>query len=277
MTKLIIDGIGGKLTVARLQQFLGVKQTSDITVKKALYKYCPAFTAVEFGTDGSVTVTYLQKWLGINADGHWGAQTSKTLQKRLGVDQDSIFGTNSMKALQKYLNEHDKAVYLKKTIIDKELDACKVQADWMKNYTYTWSKWKPRNIEMSKKYGTCVTYVACVLQRIGVLKSGEYIWHNTNGKVYGNNSKMSVSYPSGTIKGNKSKFKAGDILMVGDKHDTGEGGNSHILILSGKWDSKGNPYIWDNGSCARVKKGNSGLHTYLGSKNVVALVRLKTK
>ena len=275
MAKLTIDGIGGKLTVTRLQEFLGVKQTGNITIKRELHKYCPAFTAVEFGDSGSVTVTYLQKWLGISQDGHWGAGTSKALQKKLGVSQDGIFGKASMQALQKYLNSNTKAVYPvapAKTIADKELDACKAQATWMKNYTYGWQS-NP-TIAKSKTKGTCVTYVACVLQRIGVLKSGQYIWHE-KGKVYGNNSKMTVSYPSGTIKALKSRFKAGDIVMAGDKSSNGAGGGSHICILSGKWDANGNPYVWDNQSASRVKKGNNGLHTYGGGHKIIALIRLK--
>jgi hypothetical protein len=272
----VVDGVGGKATVNRLQEFLGVRKTDGITIKKELKKYVPSLTAYGYGTSGSGTVKYLQKWLGISQDGHWGAGTSKALQKKLGVAQDGIFGKASMQALQKYLNTNTKAVYPvapAKTIVDKELDACKVQADWMKNYTYKWVQ-NP-TINSSKKYGTCVTYVACVLQRIGILKSGQFIWHNGKGKVDGANNKMSVSYPSGTLKSLKSKLKAGDIVMVGDKSSTGAGGNSHICILSGKWDASGNPYVWDNQSASRVKKGNNGLHTYGGGHKIIALIRLK--
>lgn len=223
------------------------------------------------GILGKATVKALQKWAGVAQDGSWGVKTSKAIQKKLGVTQDGYFGENSVKALQRWAS--NKVFPQPKTIIDKEMDACKVQAEWMKNYTYKWVQ-NP-TINGSKKYGTCVTYVACVLQRIGILKSGQFIWHNGKGKVDGANSKMSVSYPGGTIKGNKSKLKKGDILLVGDKSSVGAGGNSHIMIFNGTWDSNNNPYVWDNQSATRVKKGKNGLHTYGGGKKIIAVVRLK--
>ena len=277
--KLVVDGVGGVATVKAMQRFFGVTQDGVISSQnKNLKRFYPAFKSISYSDNpkGSLTVEKLQTWLGISSDRILGKQSIMALQKKLGVTADGIFGTDSMKAWQKYLNEHDKAVYPKpveKTIIDKEMDACKVQAEWMKNYAYKWIQ-NP-TINSSKKYGTCVTYVACVLQRIGILKSGQFIWHNGKGKVDGANSKMSVSYPGGTIKGNKSKLKKGDILLVGDKSSVGAGGNSHILIFSGTWDSSNNPYVWDNQSATRIKKGKSGLHTYGGGKKIIAIVRLK--
>ena len=160
-----------------------------------------------------------------------------------------------------------------KTIIDKELEACKVQADWMKNYVYGW---QPRpTIEKSKKKGTCVTYVACVLQRIGLLKSGEFIWHDSKGRVDDvNPKKLAVSYPKGTIKANKSKLKAGDIILAGDKSSIEAGGSSHIFIFTGKW-SGDNPIIWDQRSADRVRKGQTPTHTWNGKNQIIGLVRPK--
>lgn len=276
--KLTIDGVGGISTVKAMQKFFGTTVDGVISGQnQSLAKWYPALKSVKYGKGGSVCVRKLQKWLGIKEDGIWGKGTSTALQKKIGVKADGIFGKGSMSAWQKYLNEHDKADYPTPTpstsIIDKELSACKVQADWMKNYTYKWVQ-NP-TINGSKKYGTCVTYVACVLQRIGILKSGQFIWHNGKGKVDGANSKMSVYYFGGTIKGNKSKLKRGDILIVGDKSSVGAGGNSHIMIFNGTWDSSNNPYVWDNQSATRVKKGKNGLHTYGGGKKIIAMIRLK--
>ena len=276
--KLAVDGVGGINTVRHLQNYLGVTMTDGITIKQDLQKYVPALTAYEYGS-GSPTVTALQKWLGLsNPDGLWGSNTSKGLQKRLisekylasGQD-DGIFGAVSMKALQKFLNDNlgKKAVYpaVKETIIDKELAACKVQADWMKNSKYAWES-NP-TVAKSKTRGTCVTYVACVLQRIGILPSGSYVWHDEKGKVYGNNSKMTVTYYSGkTLSQIKGSLKAGDIVMDGSKTDSGSG--SHIFILTGKW-SGNNPVIWDNHSGQQGK----GAYTYTRNRNVIAVVRLK--
>jgi hypothetical protein len=277
--KLVIDGVGGSATVKATQRFFGTTQDGKLSGQsKACSRYYPSLKAVEYGKGGSPCVKNLQKWVGANEDGIIGQITVKLWQKKIGVKEDGVFGIESMKAWQKYLNEHDKAVYPTPkptptpSIIDKELSACKVQADWMKNYTYKWVQ-NP-TINSSKKYGTCVTYVACVLQRIGVLKSGQFIWHNGKGKVDGANSKMSVYYYGGTIKGNKSKLKRGDILIVGDKSSVGAGGNSHIMIFNGTWNGS-DPYVWDNQSATRIRKGKGGLHTYGGGKKIIAVIRLK--
>ena len=271
--KLAVDGVGGINTVRHLQNYLSVTMTDGITIKQDLQKYVPALTAYEYG-NGSPTVKAMQRWLGLSdPDGLWGSNTSKGLQRRLisggylakGQD-DGIFGAVSMKALQKFLNDNmgKHADYPAETIVDKELAACKVQADWMKNSKYEYEK-NP-TIEKSKKKGTCVTYVACVLQRIGVLSSGQNLWHDENGKVYGNNSKMTVTYPKKTLHQLKSQLKAGDIIMDG----SGVGSGSHIFILTGKWNGD-NPIIWDNWS----GQDSKGAYTYTRNRNVIAVVRLK--
>ena len=149
--------------------------------------------------------------------------------------------------------------------------ACEDQAEWMKNYTYVWES-KP-TIEKSRTKGTCVTYVACVLQRINVLNSGEFIWINNKGKVEHANSMMDVTYFSGTLKSNKNQFQAGDIV-IGGNGNIDAGGGSHIFILTGKWKGD-NPYIYDNGSAERVKAGNKAVHTITGNYKVIARIRLK--
>ena len=274
--KLAVDGVGGINTVRHLQKFLGVTMTDGITIRKDLQKYVPALTAYDYGDSGSPTVKAMQRWLGLSdPDGLWGSNTSKALQKKLGVSQDGIFGANSMKALQKFLNDNmgKKAVYpaVKETIIDKELAACKTQADWMKNSKYAWES-NP-TVPKSKYKGTCVTYVACVLQRIGILPSGHYIWHDEKGKVIGANNKMTVIYPSNkTLKAYKSSLKEGDIVMVGSKSDVGSG--SHIFIMNGVWQGN-DPVIWDNHSCTYRKQGYWGNYAYNGNKKIIAVVRLK--
>ena len=159
-------------------------------------------------------------------------------------------------------------------VAKKILDACKVQAEWMKNYTYKWQA-NP-TIEKSKKYGTCVTYVACVLQRIGYLAPGKCIWHTSDGKVYGTTDKMTVTYTTKTLKAYKDNLKAGDIVIVGKPSVVSAGDSgSHIFIFAGKWDANGNPYIWDNHSATNIKKGKNGMHTYSGSTNIIAKISLK--
>ena len=265
--KLICDGVGGTATVKEMQRFFGTLQDGVISGQvKAQKKYYPALVAVQYDSVTSTCIKNLQRWVGEIQDGIIGQNTVKAWQKEIGVTADGIFGKNSMKAWQKYLNEHDKADYPKETIIDKELAACKTQADWMKNSSYAWQS-NP-TIAKSKYKGTCVTYVACVLQRIGVLPSGSYVWHD-EGKVYGNNSKMTVTYPGKNLRQLKSQLRAGDIIIDGNKHDNGSG--SHIFILTGNWVGD-NPIVWDNHS-AQDRGGKS--YTYTRNRPVIAIIRLK--
>ena len=147
------------------------------------------------------------------------------------------------------------------------IDACKTQASWMKNSAYKWEN-EP-TIAKSKKNGTCVTYVACVLQRIGVLKSGKYVWHNDKGKVVGSNSKMSVIYPKNKkLRDLKGQLHAGDIIIDGDKTDLKTG--SHIFVVTGSWQDD-NPIVWDNHSAQQ----NKGAYAYSRNRSVIAIIRLK--
>lgn len=264
--KLICDGVGGSATVKEMQRFFGTTQDGIISGQnKSLKKYYPSLISVQFGTGGSPCIRNLQRWVGATQDGVLGPGTVKAWQKKIGVSADGIFGTNSMKAWQKYLNEHDRADYPKETTIDKELAACKTQADWMKNSSYAWQS-NP-TVEKSKKKGTCVTYVACVLQRIGILPSGNYVWHD-GGKVYGNNNKMTVTYTRKKPSELKSTLKAGDIIIDGDPHDNGSG--SHIFILTGQW-SGNYPIIWDNWS----GQDGKGAYVYKRNRSLIAIIRLK--
>ena len=252
-----------------MQKYFGTPQDGIVSgqTKSLMSKYCPSIISVEYGTGGSPCIRNLQRWLNVTQDGIIGQNTVKAWQRKLGVTADGIFGPNSMKAWQKYLNDHDgeKPVYPEKTIIDKELEACPVQATWMKNSTYAWES-NP-TVPKSKYKGTCVTYVACVLQRIGILPSGSYVWHD-EGKVYGNNNKMTVTYTRKKPSELKSTLKAGDIIIDGDPHDNGSG--SHIFILTGQW-SGSYPIIWDNWS----GQDGKGAYVYKRNRSLIAIIRLK--
>lgn len=153
----------------------------------------------------------------------------------------------------------------------KILKACEAQARYQKNARYSWEP--DPTIRKSKKRATCVTTVACILQRIKYLLSGRFIWHDIHGRVTHATKKMKVSYPNKKLKNLKKTLKAGDVLMAGNKHDVGAG--SHIFVFAGKW--RGNdPVIWDNHSAERYKKGyKHGEHTYDGGKENFARVHLK--
>lgn len=110
---LVIDGIGGGLTIMALQRFLNQFEDGCLSGQyENQRKYRKAITAVENGGGGSGTVKAMQKWLGMpkkEQDGYWGRKTSVELQKSLigngyKIEVDGYFGTESTKALQKFLN-----------------------------------------------------------------------------------------------------------------------------------------------------------------------------
>lgn len=153
-------------------------------------------------------------------------------------------------------------------LIADMLTACAVQAEWSKNSIYQWENYP--TVAKSKYKETCVTYNACVLQRINVLPEGHYIWHNPRGKVTGTGAStvdLTIMYPDKILGNLKSKLMPGDILMDGNKADTDTG--SHIFIISGRWDGI-YPYVWDNHSAQQ----QLGEYKYTRNRNVFAVVRL---
>lgn len=110
---LVVDGVGGGLTVMASQRFFNLFEDGVVGGQYAnQQKYRRALTAVENGGGGSKLVSAIQKWLGIKVDGYWAHDTSLALQKRLvkegfevGPDGcDGYFGHDSMCAWQRFLN-----------------------------------------------------------------------------------------------------------------------------------------------------------------------------
>ena len=199
----------------------------------------------------------------------WIAQYNDTMDykpsDRMGMWQytssGSVYGIKGDVDMDKCY----RAYWEKPTIVERELEACKIQADWMKNAEYGYEK-NP-TVPKSKHKGTCVTYESCVLQRIGLIPSGQSLWHDESGKVYGANSNFTVIYPKNkTLSQLKNELRAGDIVM--DGHGVGSG--SHVFILTGKW-SGSKPVIWDNWSGQKSK----GAYTYDRDRHVIAIVRPK--
>lgn len=294
--KLVVDGIGGTATIKAAQKYFKTTQDGIISGQNKAYKnYYPSITAVQFGKGGSSLIVAMQKWLGLSGpDGIIGKNTTRALQTKLrslgylakNETIDGIIGVKSMKAFQMFLNDnYGKTVpdpaptpTPTKTIQDKIIDACKVQAEWMKNFTYKWES-KP-TIEKSKKKGTCVTYTACVLQRVGLLKSGEHIWHNGKGygtgKVTGNTSKFNVMYQNNkTLSALKGTLQKGDVILCDDNKSGESGSGGHVFIFSGQWASNGNPLIYDQNSATYAKQKKSLLRSYPKSHKVLAICRAK--
>lgn len=167
----------------------------------------------------------------------------------------------------KVFDEKGKLVYpVPKTNpkMDKLIEACKTQATWMYKSNYKWEQ--PPTIAKSKNRGTCVTYVACVLQRVGALKSGQWTYFQ-NGKVYGTTKDMQVIYckqkrPAAL----KSVLKKGDIVM---HNDTKAG---HIEIYAGSINSSGKAKYYTGGTGS----GHNTSTAYWNSRPIFAIVRLKS-
>ena len=308
--KLEVDGIGGPDTVGSTQRFLGTTVDFEISgQKKANRKYYEAFRddVIEFADGGSEMVRHIQWLVGVYESGILDAATVKAVQKLLGVEKDGYWGPITMKAWQRYLNTHEKAEYpathaakpaaktttttkkaatstaektsstAKTTALqDKIMDACKKVASRAKKASYGWRSnpsWDSIDNE-----GTCVSFVAVVLQLLGYKKKGNYVWHNGKGygtgKVTGATDSMSVTYFSNPkLSSCKDKIKKGDILVFDDNKSGKSGDGGHICIATGDW--KGNDcMVWDIGKkmiCERTGKPRA----YDGSHKLRAIVRLK--
>ena len=112
--KLDVDGYGGYNTVLDMQHALGTYEDGVISGQwRGNQPHLWAFTAVEWGAQGSQMVKALQSLIGAGPDGLWGKETSTKLQEHLiakgyscgDSGADGYFGRDSMRALQQCLND----------------------------------------------------------------------------------------------------------------------------------------------------------------------------
>ena len=191
-------------------------------------------------------------------DGKWGSgDTRKTKLIKAGYNYDKV---------QAKVNE----ILSIGTAISK---AAKAQVAWEKNTVYKWEK-QPTIIK-SETHGTCVTYVACTLQRIGVLEPGQFVWTNGtgfgDGKVIGANNRMTVTYYKNkkTIKNIKSSLRLGDILIFNDNKSGKVGSCGHICIYNGTTYENG-IYTFTGGRIISV----NGKEKY--TRKVFAVIRINS-
>lgn len=113
-------------------------------------------------------------------------------------------------------------------------EAMETQYNWSKHQRY---KWVTPTVESSKRNGTCVSFVAISLQRIGYLPKKKYFYARpSNGKMVGNGAdyvrnhpdKFSYSYPKKTVKqlAKEGKIEAGDIVAFKNP-------KYHIMVFMG--------------------------------------------
>lgn len=217
----------------------------------------------------------------VTEDGIFGINTqnhAKQMQSVLGfpyTECDGKVGPKTIAKMKEYGGASPSPTPVPTTIGDKVIEACKVQADWMHSAKY--GDYSPVTISHSKKAGTCVTYEGCVLQRLGVKKSGGYVWHNGKGygtgKVTGANKKMSVMYQNNKkLSKLQSVIQKGDMILLDDNKSGQSGNGGHVMFFAGKW-KDGDPYVWDVApgmSCCK----NGKARKYSGDRKCLAIVRV---
>lgn len=235
-----------------------------------LTPYTGAFptAAVKKGSTGENakrTQTYLNWCLGsgLVVDGIAGTKTVaaiKKYQKRYGLSVDGVFGSKSI-TMAKYIANRQpwlKAMY--------------DQYNWSKKQKYKFDD-EP-TIANSKKRGTCITFPAVSLQRIGLLSSGKYFYyHPTKNRISGNaasyvkNHKeiFTLKYPHKTVA---TLIKSGAIKpfdIVGFDNP-----GYHTMVFAGI-SQKGKPLWYSMGSSKKWFK----TYSYYAGRKVDMIVRLK--
>lgn len=156
--------------------------------------------------------------------------------------------------------------------LQKWYDAMRKQFEWSKDQTYVWVEGP--TVANSKKKGTCITFPAVSLQRLGLLPSGGYFYfHPTKKKISGRSAAyvkkhtelFKLSYPNKTCKElwKAGKIKKGDIVGFGNP-------SYHTMVFMGM-NSKGNPIFNTMGH----KRGLGVTYSMYANRKVNMLVRIK--
>lgn len=247
-------------------------------------------------TGNSKTVLKLQKILGVTADGLIGPKTVKAFQKYLnsknsaGLTVDGYWGDNTTKAVIKFLETnpaHPTIPTTKKTTTvttTKTTSTNRVNfINALKEYgaiiekTFTYSRNKASkswSAAKSTKRTNCATYVGFCLQKIGILKSGKYVYYQGSGKsgLKGNgksallkSSKVTVTYPNKVW--NACNLVPGDICMFSS--------GTHTMVYGGK-NKSGKP-LWytAGGSDIRAKNVTLVRKTVYEKRKVSCKIHIK--
>lgn len=258
--KLEVDGLFGYNSIAVMQRWLGVDVDAIL---------------------GQKTLKALQKKLGVTADALWGTKTTKALQKLVGAEVDGLCGPDTVKAFQKYLNAHafekvNKEVNIPKPAAKKKdplqpwFDAMEEQYKWSKNQKY---QWVTPTVKSSRNKGTCITFPAVALQRLGLIPSGTYFYFYPKTKkitgkaadIVKKGEKFALFYPNKTVQAlwKEGKIKKGDIVGYGNP-------NYHTMVFMGMKD--GEPIYNTMGG---GKRGLKVTYPYYAKRKVNMIVRLK--
>lgn len=218
---------------------------------------------------------------GLKEDGVAGDKTVKAIkkyQKRYKLKVDGIFGGKCLAKAKKIVEAHKPKPTPTPTPkpidpLQPWYDALKTQYDWSKNQKYHFNS-EP-TVANSKKEGTCITYPAVALQRLGLLPKGKYFYFNPNtNKIGGTGAEYakkhteiySISYPNKTVAQlwKEGKIKKGDIVGYDNP-------NYHTMAFMGK-NSKGE-FIFD--TMGSGKRGVKVKYPYYEKRKIAMIVRLK--
>lgn len=155
-------------------------------------------------------------------------------------------------------------------LLESWCDAMETQYEWSKNQDSTFVT---PTIESSKKHGTCITFVAVSLQRIGLLPEGGYFYcHPKTAKITGRSAdyvtshadRFKVSYPNKYLRKMvaQGELKKGDIVSFKNP-------GYHTMVYMGT-NSEGEPIFNTMGSV----KGLSIEYPSHVNRKVDLLVRL---
>lgn len=225
-------------------------------------------SAVKKGSTGE-NVTRTQTFLnwcmgsGLTVDGIFGDKTLtavKKYQKRYGINQTGTFGAKS-RAMASYLVN-----------LQPWLKAMYTQYQWSKGQKYKWDD--TPTIADSKKRGTCITFPAVSLQRLGILSSGKYFYFNPNtNKISGNAAAFvkrrkdlfMLKYPKKTVAQliKEEAIKPFDIVGFDNP-------GYHTMVFAGI-SQKGKPLWYSMGSSKKWFK----TYSYYADRKISMIVRLK--
>ena len=105
--KLAVDGVFGKLSIKRAQQYF--KTSPDGYISGQNRKYRKNYKGIDsecirFGSGGSQLVTAIQHLVKVKQTGVLDPATIKALQHYLGIVEDGKWGRKTSEAMQKWLN-----------------------------------------------------------------------------------------------------------------------------------------------------------------------------
>ena len=153
--------------------------------------------------------------------------------------------------------------------LQKWYDAMREQFNWSKNQAY---EFVTPTVGSSRKKGTCITFVAVSLQRLGLLPKGKYFYFHPQHKrisgsgaeyVKGHPDIFKLFYPNKTVKQLGDKLQKGDIIGFGNPA-------YHTMVYMGK-DSKGRPRYNTMGH----KRGLNVLYPSYANRKINMVVRIK--